>query len=102
MITDVFLSHVILWETLEGVDSWPSCTRASFSKSSTLWSHLSDSTENLLLVGVHLCEGADLSQVDVLPVAQRYDLVKGKDQVEAVLGNLALLQHAAVFWDLGR
>lgn len=94
-----------MWETMEQVDSWPSCTCASFKKSSTtstLWSHLSDSTENLLLVGVHLCEGADLSQVDVLPVAQRYDFIKGKDQVEAVLRDLALLQHTAVFWDLGR
>lgn len=35
----------------------------------TVCSHLSDSTENLLLMGVHLCEGADLSQVDVLSVA---------------------------------
>lgn len=51
-------------------------------------------------MGVHLCEGADLSQVDVLPVAQGYDFIKGKDEVEAVLRNLALLQHAAVFWDL--
>lgn len=67
----------------------------------TVWSHLSDSTENLLLVGIHLCEGANLSQVDVLPVAQGYDFIKGKDKVEAVLRNLALLQHAAVFWDLG-
>lgn len=63
--------------------------------------YLSDGAEHLLLVGVHLCEGADLSQVDVLPVAQRHDLVEGEDQVEAVLRNLALLQDAAVFRDLG-
>lgn len=49
---------------------------------------------------VHLCEGADLGQVDVLTVAQGHDLVKGKDEVEAVLGDLTLLQHAAVLWDL--
>lgn len=66
----------------------------------TVRSHLSDSTENLLLVGVHLCEGADLSQVHVLPVAQCHNLVKGKDQVEAVFGNFTLLQHTTVFWDL--
>lgn len=63
-------------------------------------SHLSDGAEDLLLVRVHLCEGADLSQVDVLSVAKRYDFVKGKDQVETVLRNLAFLQHAAVFRDL--
>lgn len=62
--------------------------------------HLSDGAEDLLLVRVHLCEGADLSQVDVLSVAKRYDFVKGKDQVETVLGNLAFLQNATVFRDL--
>lgn len=65
-----------------------------------MWSHLSDSTENLLLVGVHLCEGADLSQVDILSVAECHDLVEGKDQVKAVLRYFALLQHTTVFWDL--
>lgn len=63
-------------------------------------SHLSDGAEDLLLVGVHFCEGADLSQVDVLSVAERHDLVEGEDEVETVLRNLTLLQNATVFGDL--
>lgn len=63
-------------------------------------SHLSDGAEDLLLMRVHLCEGADLSQVDVLSVAKCYNFVKGKDQVETVLRNLAFLQNATVFRDL--
>lgn len=69
-------------------------------RDATVWSHLSDSAENLLLVGVHLCEGADLSQVDVLSVAECHDLIEGKDQVKTVLRDFTLLQHTTVLWDL--
>ena len=51
-------------------------------------------------MGVHLCEGADLSQVDILSVAKCHNLIEGKDQVKTVLWDFTLLQHAAVFWDL--
>ena len=62
--------------------------------------HLSDGAEHLLLVRVHLCECSDLGQVDILPVAQRHDLIKGKDQVKTVFRDLPFLQHPTVLWDL--
>ena len=72
-----------------------------FKKKKTWWApHLSDSAEHLLLVRVHLGEGADLCQVDALPVAQRHDLIEGEDEVEAVLRDLALLKHTTVLGNL--
>lgn len=52
-------------------------------------------------MGVHLCESADLSQVDILSVAQRHNLIEGKDQVETVLRDFTLLENTTVFRDLG-
>lgn len=63
-------------------------------------SHLSNSTEHLLLMRVHLGERPDLCQIDVLSVTEGNNLVKGKDEVEAVLRDLAFLQHAAVLRNL--
>lgn len=62
--------------------------------------HLTDSSEDFLLMRVHLCEGADLSQVNILPVSKGNNLVKGKDQIKAVIRNLILFQCSAVFRDL--
>lgn len=66
----------------------------------SMWPHLSDSPENLLLMRVHLCESTNLSKVDVFPVTERYDLIKGEDEVETVLWNFTLLQNSTVLWDL--
>lgn len=64
--------------------------------------HLSDGPEHLLLVRVHLGEGPNLRQVDILTVAQGNDFIEGKNQVKAVLRDLVLLQSPTVFGDLGR
>ena len=42
-------------------------------------------------MAVHFNEGADLSQVDGLPVAKSHNLVKGKDQAEAVVQDVRLI-----------
>lgn len=62
--------------------------------------HLSDCTEDLLLVGVHFGEGSDLGQVHIFPVAQSNNFIKGKYEIEAVFRDLGLLQHPAVLRDL--
>lgn len=51
---------------------------------------------------VHLSEGPNLCQVYVLTVAQGNNFIKGKNQVEAVFGDLILLQSSTIFRDLVR
>ena len=51
---------------------------------------------------VHLSEGPNLCQVYVFAVAQGNNFIKGKNQVEAVLGDLILLQSPTIFRDLVR
>lgn len=62
--------------------------------------YLTDSSEDFLLMRVHLSKSADLGQVDVFPVAKGNNLIKGKYQIKAVLRDLILLQGSTVFWDL--
>lgn len=62
--------------------------------------YLSNRPENLLLVRVHLSKSTNLSQINVLPVAQGYDLIKCKYEIKTVLGDLRLLKHTAIFRDL--
>lgn len=64
--------------------------------------HLSDSSEHLFFMRVHLSEGPNLCQVYVLTVAQGNNFIKGKNQVEAVFGDLILLQRSTIFRDLVR
>lgn len=64
--------------------------------------HLSDSSEHLFFMRVHLCEGPNLCQVYILTVAQGNNFIKGKNQVKAVLRDLILLQSSTIFRDLGR
>jgi len=40
-----------------------------------------------------------LGHLDVFVIAERHDLVKGKEQLERVLDDLLLLGDAAVLWD---
>lgn len=63
-------------------------------------SHLSDCTEDLLLMGVHFSEGSDLGQVNIFPVAQGNNFIKSKYEIKAVFRDLTLLQHTAVLRDL--
>lgn len=51
---------------------------------------------------VHLGEGPDLRQVDILTVAQGNNFIKGEDQIEAVFRDLVLLQSSTVFGNLAR
>ena len=46
---------------------------------------------HLFFVTVHFNEGADLSQVDGLPIAKSHNLVKGKDQAEAIVQDVRLI-----------
>lgn len=62
--------------------------------------YLSNRPENLLLMRVHLGKSTYLSQINVLSVAQGYDLIKCKYEIKTVLRDLRLLQHAAIFRDL--
>ncbi len=49
---------------------------------------------------VHLSKSANLGQVNVLPVAKSYNLIKCKYEIKTVLWDLAFLQHSAIFRDL--
>lgn len=63
-------------------------------------SDLSDSPEDFLFMRIHLSKSANLGQVNVLPVAQSYDLIKCKYEIKTVLRDLAFLQYSAIFRDL--
>ena len=56
----------------------------------------------LFFVRVHLDKGSDLCEIDGLPVAQGDDFVEGKDEVERVVHDLALVHGATVLGDLER
>lgn len=55
---------------------------------------------NLLLVGIHLYERLNLSQIHAFPVPEGNDLVESKDQIERILDDFLLFQRAAIFRDL--
>lgn len=65
-------------------------------------SYLSDSTEHLFLMRVHLCECPDLGQVDIFSITEGNNLIEGKDEVKAVLRYLTLLQDTTIFRNLKR
>ena len=56
----------------------------------------------LFFMGIHLDKGSDLCKIDRFPIAQSDDLVKGEDQVERVVHDLALVHGAAVLGNLKR
>ncbi len=51
---------------------------------------------DLLLVRLHVCEGSYLSQVDILAVAERHNLVEREQELEIVIVDLLLLHGLAV------
>lgn len=63
-------------------------------------SYLSDGTEHLFLMRVHLCKCPDLGQVDIFSITEGNNLVEGEDEVKAVLRNLTLLQDTTIFRNL--
>ena len=62
--------------------------------------HLADGLKDSLIMGVHLSEGLDLRQVDVLSVTEGNDLIKGEDELEGLLDDFRLLHLLAVLRDL--
>ena len=46
---------------------------------------------HLFFMAVHFNEGADLSQVDGLPIPESHNLVKCKDEAEAIVQNVSLI-----------
>lgn len=49
--------------------------------------HLSDGLVDLLVMRIHLGEGPDLCQVNILSVAKSHDFIKGKDEWECLIYN---------------
>lgn len=84
-------------------------SRASFScdchhhndNTSLTWvTNLSHGFIYLLLMRVHLCKCPNLSQIHILSIPQRNDLVKCKYDFKGIINYVLLVQRVAVVWNL--
>lgn len=56
--------------------------------------------ENALLMRIHCCEGSNLTQIHVLPIAKGDDLVEGEDQIEGLLNDAVFVGRCTVLGNL--
>lgn len=62
--------------------------------------HLSDSSEDLLFVRVHLCKCSDLGQVNIFSISQSHNFIKCEYKIKTMVRDLSFLQSSTVFRDL--